>query len=504
MRVIQSMGLVILIAACWSPVPVQAAEPVLKAGVAKVDIADPAAGPPNDPLSARVLILSAGETSVALVAVDAVAIGEIGPIRNEYMATVRAGVAAAIPQLEGNIVVNASHCHGLVCADVAERTVKAIQEAWGRLEPVRIAAGTGTETRIMENRRLRLKSGRETDIRHAYALPADDEVAGLGPVDPKIGILRVDRLDGRTLGLLYQFACHPIQGAASGKNTADFTGISSRVIEENLPEGAVALFFQGCGGDINPVTYKNTHEPRDCEPLGNLLALSTLKASRSLSAGDTAALVFTREVIEMPRADLAEPIAALEAERDTLVEKLGGTTLSLKTFLPLVAKYRLDTKYPSAYAHEYLRELRDEKNDLTRMDAENRKAMDAYIQNVLVMEEIARVRTNLALMKRHHAKTVAAGSRTIPVEVTALRVGDFRLVTFPGELVVQIGLNIQSKAKHPLTFVSGYTNGYIYYCPTEEQLRNRGHAQEDSDCLLAPEWQAQFEGKAAELLSRVE
>lgn len=500
-------GFVIVVLAgqfLFGGIPARSADTaVLKAGAARIDIADPNAGPPNDPLSARVLILSNGQTHVALVAVDAVAIGEIGPIRNEYLGKVRKAVAESLPIPGEQVIINASHCHGLVCSDVAEKTVTAIKEAWSKLTPVRVAAGKGSETRIMENRRLKLKSGREADIRHAYAIPADDEIAGLGPVDPEIGILRVDRLDGSTLAVLYQFACHPIQGAASGKNTADFTGISSRVIEENLSEGAVALFFQGCGGDINPVTYKNTHEPRDCEPLGNQLALSTLKAVRTLHPAAESPLAVTSEVIEVPRADLAEPIAALEAERDALVERLGGTTLNLKTFLPLVAKYRLDSKFPSAYAHEYLRELRDQKNDLSRMDAENLKAIEAYIGNIMVMEEISRVRTNLALLKRHHTRNVAAGSRTIPVEVTALRVGEFRLVTFPGELVVQIGLNIKAASKHPLTFVSGYTNGYIYYCPTADQLRNRGHAQEDSDCLLAPEWQEQFETKAAELLSRV-
>ena len=71
------------------------------------------------------------------------------------------------------------------------------------------------------------------------------------------------------------------------------------------------------------------------------------------------------------------------------------------------------------------------------------------------------------------------------------------------ELVVQIGLNIKAKSPHGSTFVAGYTNGYIYYCPTAEQLENRGGAQEDSDCMLAPEWQAIFEKKAAELLNRL-
>jgi hypothetical protein len=98
---------------------------------------------------------------------------------------------------------------------------------------------------------------------------------------------------------------------------------------------------------------------------------------------------------------------------------------------------------------------------------------------------------------------VAAGSRTIDVELVGLRIGDFVLVTFPGELTVRIGLNIKKKSPHPRTFVAGYTNGYIYYAPTAEQLMNVGGAQEDSDCILAPEWQAKFEAKAAEILQQL-
>ena len=51
--------------------------------------------------------------------------------------------------------------------------------------------------------------------------------------------------------------------------------------------------------------------------------------------------------------------------------------------------------------------------------------------------------------------------------------------------------------------VAGYTNGYIYYAPTSQQLRNVGGAQEDSDCLLAPQWQKLYEDQVAELLSKL-
>lgn len=83
----------------------------IRAGVAKVDITNTQAGPVNDPLYAKAIVIASADTTMVLVSVDAVAIGEI-------------------------------------------------------------------------------------DVRHAYSLPPDDQVAGIGPVAPKIGVVRFDRLDG--------------------------------------------------------------------------------------------------------------------------------------------------------------------------------------------------------------------------------------------------------------------------------------------------------------------
>src|SRR5690606_17294576 len=114
-----------------------------------------------------------------------------------------------------------------------------------------------------------------------YASPGDEEIASVGPIDPEIGILRVDRAgNGQPLALVYNFACHPIMGIPSGGNSADLSGFASNVIEANLGDGsAMALFVQGCGGDINPVLYKSVTQPRDAEPLGTRLGLSVLEAA---------------------------------------------------------------------------------------------------------------------------------------------------------------------------------------------------------------------------------
>ncbi|QDU23496.1 hypothetical protein [Urbifossiella limnaea] len=474
----------------------------LRAGVAKVEITSKTALPVSDPLYVKALVLKRGATTAVLVTLDAVAVGEIGHVPNDYLAKVRARLEKELGIAPGSVIVNASHCHGVVGPDVDEKTVEAVTAAVAGLVPVRAGVGVGSETRVSENRRLRLKSGREADVRHAYSLPPDDEVVGVGPIDPRIGVLRLDRLDGRPLAVVYHFACHPIQGVPGGANTADITGFASRVIEENLP-GAVALFVQGCGGDINPVRYKDVHQPRSAEPLGNLLGLSTLRAVRAVKCDAAGPLAVRNETLALPRADHAERIDALVAEQARLVGSLKGTSLNLRTFLELATKYNLAREFPAYPSHLYLTEKAQGRTDLLALDAENRRNLQAYLDNVLTTEKLTRVTTNLALLRRHQERNLAAGRRPLEVEVAGLRVGDFVLVTFPGELTVEVGLAVQKASPHKTTFVSGYTNGYIYYTPTAAQLRNAGGAQEDSDCLVAPEWEDLFHARVAALLKHL-
>ncbi len=182
---------------------------------------------------------------------------------------------------------------------------------------------------------------------------------------------------------------------------------------------------------------------------------------------------------------------------------LRGTSLNMKTFIPLVVKYNLHKDFPSYYSHRYLLEEKLGRDDLKQLDAENRANLERYIRNIYTMEQLSISQTNLRLLNKHQARNTAAKKKTVDVEVLGIKVGDFRMITFPAELTVGIGLNIKKKSPHENTFVAGYTNGYIYYAPTADQLKNVGGAQEDSDCMLAPEWQAIFENKAQDIIKRL-
>jgi hypothetical protein len=100
--------------------PTQAGQ--LLAGVAKVEITNKKAFPINDPLYAKALVLKNGSTTAVIVTIDAVAIGNIGHIGNDYLGKVRARIQKALGITPDNVMVNASHCHANICADVDDKT----------------------------------------------------------------------------------------------------------------------------------------------------------------------------------------------------------------------------------------------------------------------------------------------------------------------------------------------------------------------------------------------
>jgi len=476
----------------------------LRAGVARIDITDRTV-PVNDPCYAKALVLKSGETTAVLITVDAVAIGEIGRLGNGFLATVREALQKDLGIPPAVVVINASHCHGIVRGDTAQLVIEAVKQAATQLVPVKAGTGVAEEKRISENRRLKMKDGSEVDMRRAYSMPRDEDVASVGPIDPSVGLLRLDRADGSPLAVLYHFACHPIMNPPSKGNSADYPGFASKVIEDALGGGALAFFVQGCGGDINPVRYKEVSRPADAEPLGAMLGATVLSAVRKLETKAGAVLKVSGDIVLVPRAaDYERRMAAIQAEQARLLTSLKPTNINFKTFLPLLIQQRLSPEFPSHYSQSYLHDQALERKAISQLDADNRVLVENYLANVHTMEQLTRLNTNLALLKKHLAETKAAGQPTIEAEVCGLAVGDFKLVTFPGELTVQVGLNIKKAAQAQHVFVAGYTNGYLYYTPTVAQRLNSGYAQEDCDTLVAPEWQAIFETKALDVLQRLQ
>lgn len=478
----------------------------LRAGVGKREITtSDQSSVVHDPLYAKALVLDDGHTRVAIIGMDAVAIGGICDINDDFLPQLRSRIEGelAIPGL--NVLVNASHTHTpgkMLCEheEQVSRTFEAVREAVESLETVTVGCGTGHEDRFQINRTLRMRDGTGWTIRHANPCPPDEDVAGLGPLDPEIGIIRVDRLDGRPLAVVYNFACHPLLGVPGCAVTANFPGFASDVIEDNL-DGAMALFLQGAGGDVTEVLYKDAMLPRDARPVGRMLGLNTLEALQSIQTGPAQLKVVNQPVRLPRRTDSDERIAELRQEQAQLLASLRGTSLNFRSFLPLYLKHALNPDFPADYSYRYLQGEAIGDHDLQAMDAENRGNLDKYLSNIRAMEKLARIQDRIATFERHREINRDAGEDTVLTEVQGLRLGDCVLVTSPAEVLTQVGLNIKRDSPYEHTFLAAFSNGYIHYGPPASEYPMGGY--EVTECFLAPEWQEIFEQTVREVIAKL-
>jgi hypothetical protein len=484
----------------------------LRAGVAKSDITTEAKeAVVRDPLYAKALVLDDGNTQVVIITMDTTAIGArkisrgiLNDVGEDFLPRLRRRIEKELNIPGSHVLVNASHTHPpgrLLCDDdeQVERTFDAVWRAVKNMTAVKVGAGVGYEDRITINRTLRLKDGQHWTIRHAIPCPPDEEVAEVGPIDPEIGILRFDRMDGQPLAVVYNFACHPLFGDARGSITPNFPGVASRIIEENLGDGAMALFLQGAAGDIIDVFFKDFSRPRDIESLGMMLGLSVLRALRNIQTHD-ASLNVISETIELPRrTDIPQRIAELRKEQTKLLESFRGTSLNFRSFLSLYIQYALNPNYPLDYSYRYLQAEKIGSDEIRVMDAFNRKNVEKYLQNIRTMERLVKIQEDIATLRKHQAINEESGEAIISAEVQCIRIGDCVIITAPMELLVEVGLNIKRQSHYRPTLIAAFSNGYMHYGPPAADYDKGGY--EVTECLLAPEWQGIFERKVLEIIA---
>ena len=93
--------------------------------------------------------------------------------------------------------------------------------------PVQIGNGWG-QTYLGFNRRYI-----ETDRPVQMFWRNEPKISTTFPVDPTVGVIRIDRRDGTPLAILVNYACHPvILGPTVSNYSADYPGEMRRVVEQ--------------------------------------------------------------------------------------------------------------------------------------------------------------------------------------------------------------------------------------------------------------------------------
>lgn len=240
-----------------------------RAGVAKVNIT-PAKSLPllgydprmstdvRDSLYHRVVVLDDGSTSFYLVTSDICSVDPsiyervLGKLKSKY------GIdrqnfwwsfshthSAPVVGPSGTFSVMLGHTseapHDQAYVNfVEERLLQAVEQARKSMVAAKLGVGFG-ESQANINRRAR-------DINNNISLGEYPE----GPIDRKIGVLRIERTDNSLLALIGNYPIHGTVLPPSDRTiSGDVVGVVSQYVEKKL--GATMLFANGAEGNVAPI-----------------------------------------------------------------------------------------------------------------------------------------------------------------------------------------------------------------------------------------------------------
>ncbi|MGI6417077.1 MAG: neutral/alkaline non-lysosomal ceramidase N-terminal domain-containing protein [Thermoguttaceae bacterium] len=239
-------------------------------------------------------------------------------------------------------------------ASVVDKLVSGIKEAQSRLEPARLGIIASTAAANV-NRRQRRADGK-------IVLGVNPE----GPVDRQLGVLRLERPDGKLIGLIANYAVHGT--ALGGGNTlisGDVPGWAAQYVEQST--GVPLLFINGAEGNAAPLhsVGNNLQDPR-LKEYDTLLGKRIVAANAAIANTTTAVkLRVGKTVIETPRkaglgwVDALANYSSIAADGTPQVcvpvysLTINGDTVIWAAPLELFSEVALNIRKASPFAHTF-------------------------------------------------------------------------------------------------------------------------------------------------------
>ncbi len=307
----------------------------LRAGVARVDITPPLSVPLSgyadrtgpatgihDPLHAGVIVLDDGRQTAAIVTLDILDISEADGEAARDAIRRSAGIDPA------HVLINTSHTHGSPSPEndlswrdeLVAKVTGAARLAASRLRPVSLGYGEGTID-FNINRRVLNEQGRC--------------IAGLNPdgvCDHRVKVVRIDDGDSvEPMAVIMHAVCHAnVYRMANTEITADFPGAAKAFVERSFGGRTVALFLQGCSGDVRAnlpgAGAGYTNNTADFGRSGNDVDMTWCGWSLGAEVVRVAAKARVREQVRARRSayDIAAAAATLKVTADP--DRLGSNT----------------------------------------------------------------------------------------------------------------------------------------------------------------------------------
>ncbi|MGD9495295.1 MAG: neutral/alkaline non-lysosomal ceramidase N-terminal domain-containing protein [Armatimonadota bacterium] len=404
---------------------------MVRAGISQVDVTPPlgigmrgyfeerTATTVHDPLYVRSFALESDSGAVAIATCDIIG------VNRTYLDRAKERIVETTGLGPEQVLISCTHTHtGPHTGDdpytefLVGRIADGVRIAWDRREPAHVGWGRGSESRVVFNRRYRMADG---SVQTNPGIGNPDVVEPAGPVDPEVGVLVLRNAQGRTLGVLANYALHYV-GIPDDHHaiSADYFGFFSSLIQRMRGESFVAALANGASGDINNLDVLGGARPAN-DHYQHTERVAALVAAAALWGWNEAQFCDDLQI---------------------------GSALTEVTLQP---------RPPAT------------EEDLAR--AEEIESRLAEGKPVLMGER------SFARRVRRMAESPPEPRQTV---VQALRIGELGIAGAPGEFFCELGLQIKDRSPFAQTMVLELANDSVGYIPTRRAFEEGAYEPESS------------------------
>lgn len=423
--------------------------PVLKAGFAERDIT-PKLGMEmpggygkafhqklHDPCKVRAVVFDDGAKRVALVSVDALM------VPRHLVIAARKEIKDKCDIAPEAVMVAASHSHssgptGMVqpgeydhasplakklayeqssCAEAAylDQVRREIVAAVEQANAARTDARWAVGSGIEDKAAFNRRFHMKNGLTFTHPGRGNPDIVGVaGPIDPQVGVIGVWGTNGELVGCIVNYACHATTSPPG--ISANWIYYLERTIRAVMGDKVIVVFLQGFSGDVTQVDNLGKSQERP---------------------GDEAA----RFIGGRLGAEVVKVLLGVEWGTSMPLDA-GSRVLNLPRRKPSAARVK-------------------ESLELVRKDAAVvGHAPWTFAKEIVLLD---------ALLAREPS---------VEAEVQAIQLGPAILLSMPGEVFCQFGLDMKAASRFPFTFPVELANGCVGYVTTEEALGKHGGGYE--------------------------
>lgn len=379
-----------------------------------------------DPLYVRALWLDIDDQPLVIVTADLCSVD----------LSMRNGLAAIVEREYGvepdRLLLVATHTHSgpatqylIAWGEPDDAYVKSLPEQMAAA--VRLARESAAPARLGATRQ------RVIGIGHNREQPA------FGPLDPSTQLARIDRLDGSPLAALFNVGAHAVtRYPYTSRISADWPALAQAHLSAELG-GAEIFFLQGCCGNINGhlMTFGRTDVVND-----QLVA--------DMRAGDLAQRLCTQI---LPALEAIETADAARLDAVLHVAKLPCVLPDRDELLGIIAANEAVAAQQDYDAFPPLNQRLTSETEADRQWRSARFAVDAARRQLDLLDQ---------------------GDTTADALIHLIRLDEMLIVGWPGEIYVELGLELRQRSPVPLTFVASFANDNVGYIPTPAAYESQG------------------------------